>query len=208
MPTNKISSNEPAAQASVGDRIRSLRHQRGYSLRILAERSGLNINTLSLIEKEKSSPSVSTLQRLAGALSVPIIAFFESPTEKKPISFLPVSQQKTTDINGTSLINLNKELSEEEFQPFLITLQPGAGSGPAPIVHTGIEFVYCLKGSVLYTVENETYQLEVGDSLIFEAHLQHSWENAHDGLTQLLLVMTPAQKRETFGGRHFGYSSA
>jgi len=38
--------------------------------------SGLNFNTISLIENGKTSPSVSTLQQLALALKVPIAAFF------------------------------------------------------------------------------------------------------------------------------------
>lgn len=70
----------------VGKRLKDLRTERGYSLRILAERSGLNINTLSLIENGKSSPSVSTLQQLSQALEVPIAAFFESEPLKKRLS--------------------------------------------------------------------------------------------------------------------------
>ena len=71
----------------VGLKIRELRNRRGFSLRILAERSGLNINTLSLIENGKSSPSVGTLQQLARALEVPITAFFESEPVSKRVVF-------------------------------------------------------------------------------------------------------------------------
>ena len=63
-------------EMSVGLKIREIRNRRGFSLRTLAERSGLNINTLSLVENGKSSPSVGTLQQLAKALEVPITVFF------------------------------------------------------------------------------------------------------------------------------------
>ncbi len=63
----------------VGRRLRALRNEQNLSMRALAELSGLNVNTLSLIENGKTSPSVSTLQQLAAALKVPIGAFFESP---------------------------------------------------------------------------------------------------------------------------------
>ena len=49
--------------------------ERGLSIRTLAERSELNVNTLSLIENSKTSPSVSTLQQIAAALEVPIDGF-------------------------------------------------------------------------------------------------------------------------------------
>ncbi|MFO7583430.1 MAG: helix-turn-helix transcriptional regulator [Anaerolineales bacterium] len=56
----------------VGSRLRVIRTNQGLSIRALAERSGLNVNTLSLIENGKTSPSVSTLQALAQSLAVPI----------------------------------------------------------------------------------------------------------------------------------------
>lgn len=62
----------------VGRNLRDLRAERELSIRSLAELSGLNVNTLSMIENGKSSPSVSTLQQLASALTVPITDFFET----------------------------------------------------------------------------------------------------------------------------------
>lgn len=204
MPTNKTNENKTAPAVSVGQRIRALRHQRGYSLRVLAEQSGLNINTLSLIEKEKTSPSVSTLQHLARALAVPITAFFESDEEKKSVSLLRTAEQNPEEVNGTWVVNLNKEWSGDEIQPFLITLEPGANSGSAPIVHTGYEFAYCLKGRLLYTIEKDVFTLEEGDCLIFEAHLPHHWQNVHDEPAQLLLVLAPTERRAVPSSRHFG----
>lgn len=60
---------------NVGRRLQELRQAQGLSQRVLAEMSGLNFNTLSLIENEKTSPNVSTLQQLAEALNVPVMAF-------------------------------------------------------------------------------------------------------------------------------------
>jgi transcriptional regulator with XRE-family HTH domain len=68
----------------VGARLRALREARRLSIKALAEASGLAVNTLSLIEHGKSSPSVSTLQQLAVAMRVPITAFFtpEAPRSR------------------------------------------------------------------------------------------------------------------------------
>ncbi|HEX2979222.1 MAG TPA: helix-turn-helix transcriptional regulator [Anaerolineaceae bacterium] len=73
--------------AGVGECLRTLRLRSGHSLRSLAERSGLNINTLSLIEHNRTSPSVHTLERLARALDVPITAFFEPEKDLKQVVF-------------------------------------------------------------------------------------------------------------------------
>ena len=70
------------ADVDVGGRLRALREARQLSIRALAEASGLAVNTLSLIENGRTSPSVSTLQQIAVALSLPITAFFAPETPR------------------------------------------------------------------------------------------------------------------------------
>jgi len=71
------------------------------------------------------------------------------------------------------------------------------------IVHTGHEFVYCLSGSIRYQIDQEEYTLKAGDSLVFEAHLPHCWENKEKENAQILLILFPSDGREELGGRHF-----
>ena len=71
----------------VGARVRELRIAAGLSIRALAEASGLNVNTLSFIENNKSSPSVSTLQQLAATLEIPLTSFFETKDSEKQLVF-------------------------------------------------------------------------------------------------------------------------
>jgi quercetin dioxygenase-like cupin family protein len=89
-------------------------------------------------------------------------------------------------------------------QPLRITLDPGTDSGPAPIVHTGHEFVYCLEGRLKYVIEDQSFILEPGDSLLFEAHLPHRWENVGDIPTISLLVLCPLDDNDQPTERHFG----
>ena len=191
------------AEVLVGQRLRELRTRRGFSLRGLADRSGLNVNTLSLVENGKSSPSVSTLQQLALALDVPISAFFESEPIDKHVVFTPANQRPLAAFSSTQMQNLGKDLAGNVVQPFVVTLKPGMGSGDKMIVHTGHEFIYCLSGSIRYQVEEEEYLLNPGDSLVFEAHLPHFWENRGTDIAQILLVLYPSDEREEPGGRHF-----
>jgi transcriptional regulator with XRE-family HTH domain/predicted Fe-Mo cluster-binding NifX family protein len=192
-----------SAETLVGRCLRELRAKRGLSLRALAQVSGLNVNTLSLIENGKTSPSVSTLQQLAMALDVPIGAFFASAPVEKRVVFTPAAERPEAAFGSTRMQNLGKDLAGSAVQPFVVTLEPGMGSGDRMIVHTGHEFVYCLSGSIRYQVDRETYDLNAGDSLVFEAHLPHCWENQGQATAQVLLVMHPADAREELGGRHF-----
>lgn len=192
-----------SAEQVVAKRLKNLRTRKGYSLRALAERSGLNINTLSLVENGKSSPSVSTLQQLALALEVPIAAFFESEQIEENLIFTQAGCRPEETFGSTRMQNLGKNLSGNIVQPFIVTLQPGMGSGDQMIVHTGFEFIYCLSGVINYQIEQQEYTLHSGDSLLFEAHLPHCWENKSDVPGQILMVLYPSDEREQPGGRHF-----
>lgn len=187
----------------VGQNLRQLRSERELSLRALAEASELNINTLSLIENGKISPSVSTLQKLALALNIPMAAFFEVGAEKKNIIYQKTGQRPRAVFAHGLLEDLGTELAGRWAEPFVVTLEPGADSGETPILHTGLEFVYCLEGSIVYTIELQQYILDPGDSLLFEARLPHRWQNEGTAPARSLLVLCPADERDHPTVLHF-----
>ncbi len=157
------------AEVNVGRRLRELRLERNLSIRASAERSGLNVNTFSLIENGKTSPSVSTLQQIAAALEVPITAFFEIDTPKTSVAHMTARHRPRLAFEHGTLEDLGAGLTTRAVEPFVVTLEPHASSGETPIVHTGFEFVFCLQGHMTYHVEDQSYLLEPGDSLVFES---------------------------------------
>src|SRR5574338_29572 len=82
-----------AVSVNVGERLRELREARNISIRALAARSGLSANALSMIERNKASPSVSTLYKLADALGISITSFFGSTSERQQIVFLKADER-------------------------------------------------------------------------------------------------------------------
>ena len=195
--------NDAALEVDVGQQLRNLRAERGLSIRALALQSGLNANTLSLIENGRTSPSVSTLQQLGGALQVPITAFFEMDTPQNNIAYQKAGSRLQVPFAHGALSDLGAGLTLRGGQPFLVTLEPKANSGSTPIVHTGHEFVYCLEGQLLYTIEMGTYVLNPGDSLLFAAHLPHCWQNVGDTTSRSLLIMCPTDESDHPTERHF-----
>jgi uncharacterized cupin superfamily protein len=163
----------------------------------------LNVNTLSLIENSKTSPSVSTLQQIATALGVPINAFFEIETPLQIIVYQKKGNRPAADFAHGTLADLGVGFARHGIEPFLVTLEPKADSGDAPIVHTGLEFVFCLEGCIGYEINDQDFMLEPGDSLLFEAHLPHRWRNPGDTPTHSLLLLCPDDERDRPDERHF-----
>jgi transcriptional regulator with XRE-family HTH domain len=196
-------SDQARAGVNVGRNLRRLRRARRLSLRGLAQRSGLAVNTLSLIENNKTSPSVSTLQQLAHGLSEPIVSFFEMDPPGERIVHFRANQRSTAHFDHGTCEVMGAGFRDQRLQPMLVTLRPGADSGRAPIVHTGLEFVYCLEGVMDYDIESHTYRLEVGDSLLFEAHLPHRWHNPAEDPARAIMVLSPSDERDPASRRHF-----
>ncbi len=181
--------NNEAASVDVGNRLRALREMRNISMRGLAQKSGLSANALSMIERGKTSPSVSTLYKLADALGVPITEFFSQPVEKDRVVLVRNDARTQVLFSRGVMEALGGDQFVGPLTPFLITLQSGASSGPHRMVHTGHEFVFCLRGKLEYQVENRYYELESGDSLMFAAEMAHSWRNTSGNVVNALILI-------------------
>lgn len=190
-------------ELNVGRQLRKLRGAQGLSIRALADKSGLNVNTLSLIENRRTSPSVSTLQQLAKTLQVPISAFFEISHGDKQVVYQKAGTRPHAVVTHGSIEDLGAGMPRFGAEPLIVTLAPNADSGETPIVHTGREFVYCLEGKIAYSVDAETYLLEPGDSLLFEAYLPHHWKNMDASPSRSLLILCPMDERDRPAERHF-----
>jgi len=187
----------------VGQRLRNLRVARGFSIRSLAEKSQLNVNTLSMIENGKTSPSVATLQQLAFALQTPITAFFETGAPENKIAYHKANQCPKTAFSHGTLEDLGAGMISHGIEPFLVELEPHAESGPDPIMHTGREFVFCLEGCMSYDIEDQTFLLEPGDSLLFEANLPHRWQNTGLIPSRSLMMLYPPDQYDHLTEQHF-----
>ncbi len=187
----------------IGKRLRDMRSERSLSIRELARKSGLNVNTLSMIENGKNLPSLETLQQLSFALETHITAFFEDDTPKNKIVHHKAAQRPCVAFAHGKLEDLGAGMSPRGTEAFLVTLKPHSNSGENLMVHTGLEIVYCLEGQLTYTIEKQTFLLEPGDSLFFEAHLPHRWQNNGDIPTLSLLVLSPSDDQDRPTERHF-----
>lgn len=175
---------------AVGPRIRDLRTKKGLSLRALAQLSGLSTNAISLIERGDNSPTVSSLHSLASALNVPITAFFEQQGNGQVIH-LKKEQRPTSATAGVTMENLGSGLPNQQIEPFLITIKPGGSSTSSQITHSGEEFIYVLKGSLVCKISEQEYELEEGDSLLFLASQPHIYLNQSSKVARILIIFQP-----------------
>ena len=192
-----------AVSVNIGDRLRELREARNISMRTLASRSGLSANALSMIERGKASPSVSTLYKLADALGISITTFFATESERKKVVFLKSATRTHVSFSRGVFEGLGGEQFVGRVEPFMLTLENNANSGPRSMSHTGHEFVFCLRGELEYQVERQLFHLQPGDSLLFAAHLKHKWKNPGKNVATAIIIISGFEAGEELHARHW-----
>ena len=173
-------STDKSIERSIGMEIRAYRKKIGLTITELARQASLSIGMLSKIETGSTSPSLATLQALSNALNIPISAFFRKFEEERDASFVKSGQGLIIDRRGTrtghqyQLLghSLGKEISVE---PYLITLNEESEVFPL-FYHQGMEYIYMLEGLMTYTHGEHSYELEPGDSLLFDSSASHGPE--------------------------------
>ena len=81
--THEHEAREKVLEVAIGREVRAFRKQQNITVADLSAMTDLSIGMLSKIENGNTSPSLTTLQTLAQALSVPLTAFFAKYEERR-----------------------------------------------------------------------------------------------------------------------------
>ena len=160
----------------IGSKIRTLRLTHGMTLEDLANRTELTKGFLSQLERDLTSPSITTLVDILEALGTNLTEFFtEAPQEKVVFTASDVFE-KIDEEAGSKVEWLIPNAQKNLMEPILMTLNPGAStSGDSP--HVGEEFGYCLSGSLVVIHGGKRYRLKKGESFYFRSNMPHQIMN-------------------------------
>lgn len=173
---------------SCAEKIKRLRKEKKMTLKELGEKSGLSASFISLLERRKAQPTITSLMNLAKGLDVKLEYFFEPPK----VSNLYHSADDPQYINIDSpvtFIRLNAKLPDQIMDAILFLLPPGLLSPRE--YHHGEYFYYQLEGVTRFRVGDETYELKPGDSLHFKSDVGYEIENPGETPSKMLWVGSP-----------------
>lgn len=172
-------SREKVLEVAIGREVRAFRRQHNITVADLAKTTGLSIGMLSKIENGVTSPSLTTLQTLSNALSIPLTSFFRGFEEQREAVHVKAGTGTEADRAGTRaghqynlLGHIGSNASGVIVEPYLITLTEESDTFP-DFQHDGMEFIYMLEGEVEYRHGDKTFILKPGDSFFFDADAPH-----------------------------------
>ncbi|HLY58444.1 MAG TPA: cupin domain-containing protein [Stellaceae bacterium] len=179
----------------IGARITAIRKEKGITLRVLNERTGIPISTLSKIQLRQDFLSYVQLVKISRALGVELTELFTSvaidvKTGRRSITRSGDGLAEATDEYKFEI--LNADLKNKRMAPALIyvkarTLEEAGGLK----VHDGEEFIYVLSGSIYAHTEHfQPSLLEKGDSIYLDSTTGHAYVAAGSRPALILAVMS------------------
>ncbi len=199
-PHRLRSGSERSLEAAIGRAVRAMRQAQKMTVADLASATGLSTGMLSKIENGNTSPSLTTLQSLAHALSVPLTAFFRGYEETRIAVHTKAGGGVELEREGTRanhqynlLGHIGANTSGVIVEPYLITLTEAADVFPT-FQHGGIETIYMLEGAIDYRHGDQIYPLRPGDTLFFDADAPHGPETLVDLPARFLSIICYPQE--------------
>lgn len=172
----------PAHDASpglrLGEAIRRLRLRQRRTLHEVAAACGFTRSLLCKIEKGRTVPPVATLSRIAAALGVRVSTLLEHDVQARTVLDTAGDLARRPPVKterGYAFLALAEGRPAKLMQPFVFIARRGEVKRHV-LRHTGEEFIHVLEGRMRYRVGQAEYRLGPGDSLYFDAELEHSVE--------------------------------
>ncbi|WP_100403532.1 cupin domain-containing protein [Bacillus sp. FJAT-42315] len=170
----------------IGSKIRAVRKKKQMTIAQMCEATGLSKGFISNIENNHTSPSISTLQTIAGVLDVPLAYFFLE--KKQHMRVIRKEERNQTILKEENLlvehINFTRGLRMVQ-----VELPPGGSNGEGH-AHEGEEIHLILKGTVLAEQGEDSFTLQAGDSFSWNASVPHFVKNIGDTPAIILMTVT------------------
>ncbi|MGC4027437.1 MAG: XRE family transcriptional regulator [Steroidobacteraceae bacterium] len=184
---------------ALGQRIRTLRAARGWTLERTSQASGLARSTLSKIENGQMSPTHDALLKLAAGFGIDVSELFATHQEPMGVGRRSISRADTGTLHDTPYykhVLLCNDLSNKCMMPFLTTVTARSfDEFDDWSRHAGEEFVYVLSGAVrLFTECYEPVDMQIGDSWYIDSRMGHQIISISDEDAQLLWISATSSR--------------
>lgn len=172
-----------------GPLIRKKRKQLGLTLQALCKDADLSPGYLSQVERGNATPSLGTLSKVANALGVGIEFFVATPKTQDALTRAGFRSQFALDDDSLVYEAVSRHIPGGDLSSYIINIPPGFIS--ETINHEGEEIVFVLEGQVLHKIDDESFMLNVGDSLHYQSEHFHSFANPGKTVARILCTCTP-----------------
>lgn len=173
---------------TLGSRLHAAREAAGISQRELSRRAKVTAASISLIERDRTSPSVALLKKVLDGLSLSLSGFFTEAGGEEPNRYF-YTLDDMPDISHDAKIAfrlVGRHKADRKMTIMLESYEPGADMGPGSTRHGGEEGGVVVEGRIELTVNGIVRTLSKGQAYYFASELPHRFRNP--GKTKCVIV--------------------
>ncbi|WP_411834493.1 cupin domain-containing protein [Pseudoxanthomonas mexicana] len=178
----------------IGARLQLVRKAKGLSQRELAKRVGVTNSTVSLIEQNKVSPSVSSLKKVLDGIPISLADFFtldlDAGAPDQP--FYGAGELPDVGSNGIHYFLVGQHRPQRQMCILREVMPPGSDTGDSMLAHEGEEGGVIVSGEVEVTVGGSVRVLRAGEGYYFESRVPHRFRNVGEEEAVIVSANTPA----------------
>ena len=155
-----------------GEKLRSVREHKGYTLKVVAQKAGVSESLVSQIERNHVSPAIDTLLALADVLDINLEFLFEEYRKERPVTVIRSDERPSMfedDIIYEELARPADSAKESSFESYMLKIPAGSHTHRGSYGHIGRETGFVLSGQGELHYEQNIYQIKAGDGISFSA---------------------------------------
>ena len=173
----------------LGAKIRALRKERGLTLKVLAQLSGLSHPFLSQVERGLARPSMSSLHQISEALGTNASWLLAGSENTREATVVRASDTAAVPASELGAMDGVRRVVAPEASPFQVVEFSGAPDGFREYwVHDGFETIYVISGVVDVDLDGEIFRLEPSDSISYDTRQPHRLRAATEETVKLLMI--------------------
>ncbi len=173
----------------IGKKLKRLRLSRGFTQEELAERADLTKGFISLLERDKTSPSIATLEQILDVLGVSLKQFFSEEVPSKVVFTKRDRVPLYDEPEGVKTQLLIPGVEDKKIDPKLVVLKPGSAT-LAEDYHEGEEFGFVIEGNVELWLDETSYKIKAGECFYYKADHRHQMRNTSKSKKSIFLWIT------------------
>ena len=173
----------------IAKNLKVYREEKKLSLERVAELTGVSKTMIGQIERGESSPTITTIWKIANGLKISFTSLINDPQPDANIILKSEIQILAEDNGKYRVYPYFPFQDERRFEVYTVEIEPGGFLSADAHKEGTEEFLTVFDGEVTIGVDALEYTVKSGDSIRFKADRAHSYHNAGETLTRLNMTI-------------------
>lgn len=173
----------------IAKNLKAYRENKKLSLERVAELTGVSKTMIGQIERGESSPTISTVWKIANGLKISFTSLIHNPQPDTKVILKSEIQTLSGDNGNYQLYPYFPFQDDRRFEVYSVEIAKDGLLESDPHPDGTEEFLIVFDGELTVCVNDQEYEVKSGNSIRFKADRPHAYRNTGNTLIRLSMVL-------------------